>query len=142
MNKHDVLNILATAILFAILIVCFASCKVHYQLPISSSDNRRDSERTEYIHDSIYIDRVRMIYIGGDTVYILDSVNTVRTQKQTIHDSIYINLTDTIYQPTEANTATLSRGTVFLRNSGIALWVILSILFLCVAVGLIFKFAK
>lgn len=142
MNR-DLLYIVFTAVVFAVLIVCFASCKVHYQLPISSSDNRRDSERTEYIHDSIYIDRVRMIYIGGDTVYIRDSVNTVRTQKQTIHDSIYINLTDTIYQPTEANTATnMSKGTVFLRNSGIALWVILSILFLCVAVGLIFKFAK
>lgn len=133
---------ICTYIVIAI-IVCLASCRVHYQLPISSSDNRRDSERTEYIHDSIYIDRVRMIYIGGDTVYIRDSVNTIRTQKQTIHDSIYINLTDTIYQPTEAsNSNTLSRGTVFLRNSGIALWVILSILFLCVAVGLIFKFAK
>lgn len=140
--KKDLLYIVFTAVVFAALIVCFASCKAHYQLPISSSDNRRDSERTEYIHDSIYVDRVRMIYIGGDTVYIRDSVNTVRTQKQTIHDSIYINLTDTIYQPTEVKTATMSKGTVFLRNSGIALWVILSILFLCVAVGLIFKFAK
>lgn len=140
--KRDLLYIVFTAVVFAAMIVCFASCKVHYQLPISSTDNQRNSERTEYIHDSIYIDRVRMIYIGGDTVYIRDSVNTVRTQKQTIHDSIYINLTDTIYQPTEANTDTLSKGTVFLRNSGIALWVILSILFLCVAVGLIFKFAK
>lgn len=141
--KRDLLYIVFAAVVFAALIVCFASCKVHYQLPISSSDNRRDSERTEYIHDSIYIDRVRMIHIGGDTVYIRDSVNTVRMQKQTIHDSIYINLTDTIYQTTEAsNSNTLSKGTVFLRNSGIALWVILSILFLCVAVGLIFKFAK
>ena len=140
--KRDLLYIVFTAVVFAALIVCFASCKVHYQLPISSSDNRRDSERIEYVHDSIYIDRVRMIYIGGDTVYIRDSVNTVRTQKQTIHDSIYINLTDTIYQPTETKTATMSKGTVFLRNSGIALYVILSILFLSVVVGLIFKFAK
>lgn len=146
MNKHDVLNILATAILFAILIVCFASCKAYYPLPSNTSTQQRDSVRTEYVHDSIYIERVRNIYTKGDTVYIHDSIFVANTSKEVKHDSIHIYHTDTIYtryiHPTSTRETTLSKGTIFLRNSGIALWVILSILFVAIIIGITLKFAK
>ena len=149
MNKHDVLNILATAILFAILIVCFASCKAYYPLPSNTSTQQHDSVRTEYVHDSIYIERVRNIYTKGDTVYIHDSIFVANTSKEVKHDSIHIHHTDTIHKvyppdkhPTSTRETTLSKGTVFLRNSGIALWVILSILFVAIIIGITLKFAK
>ncbi len=149
MNKHDVLNILATAILFAILIVCFASCKAYYPLPPNTSAKQRDSVRTEYVHDSIYRERVRNIYTKGDTVYIHDSIFVANTSKEVKHDSIHIYHTDTIHKiyppdkhPTSTRETTLSKGTVFLRNSGIALWVILSILFVAIIIGITLKFAK
>lgn len=149
MNKHDVLNILATAILFAILIVCFASCKAYYPLPSNTSTQQCDSIRTEYVHDSIYIERVRNIYTKGDTVYIHDSIFVANTSKEVKHDSIHIYHTDTIHtvyppdnHPTSTRETTLSKGTLFLRNSGIALWVILSILFVAIIIGITLKFAK
>ena len=149
MSKHDVLNILATAILFAIMIVCFASCKAYYPLPSNTITQQRDSVRTEYVHDSIYIERVRNIYTKGDTVYIHDSIFVANTSKEVKHDSIHIYHTDTIHKvyppdnhPTSTRETTLSKGTVFLRNSGIALWVILSILFVAIIIGITLKFAK
>lgn len=149
MSKHDVLNILATAVLFAILIVCFASCRAYYQLPPNSSAQQRDSVRTEYVHDSIYIERVRNTYSKGDTVYIHDSIFVANTSKEVKHDSIHIHHTDTIHtlyppdiHPTSTRETPLSKGTIFLRNSGIALWVFLTILFLSLIAGVIIKFAK
>lgn len=143
MNNRDWLNILTTAILFAMLIVCLASCKVHYQLPINISDTRHDSIRREYVHDSIYVERDRTTYILGDTVYRIDSVTLYKEQRVVVHDSIMINRTDTIYQiPHSTPETELPRGTQFLRNSGIALWVILSVLFIAIIAGIIFKLAK
>ena len=149
MTRRDILNILLTAVLFAILIVCFSSCRAYYQLPPNSSAMQRDSVRTEYVHDSIYIERTKNIYTKGDTVYIHDSIFVANTSKEVRRDSIHIHHTDTIHtlyppdnHPTSTRKTTLSKGTMFLRNSGIALWVILSILFITTIIGITLKFAK
>ena len=54
------------------------------------------------------------------------------------HDSIYINNTDTIYQQVVVE----KKGSAFLRNSGIALWVLIGLLVVAVIIGIILKFAK
>ena len=74
-------------------------------------------------------------------IYLVYSVGVVY--------SIHIYHTDTIHKvyppdnhPTSTRETTLSKGTIFLRNSGIALWVILSILFVAIIIGITLKFAK
>lgn len=123
-------------IFFAFVLVSCAATKT-VVLP-NTHQAERDSVRTEYKHDSIYIDRWHTIQTVGDTTYIRDSVFVDRWHKLQLHDSIYISQTDTIYKTVEIEKS----GSVFLRNSGIALWVIISLLVVGVAVGLIIKFAK
>lgn len=127
-----------------IMLVCLASCRVHQQLPTDTHFHNRDSVRTAYVYDSVYIERERKIYIKGDTVFVKDSTAAKQTSRQVIHDSVYIHTVDTIYQPQpiKQEPQALSNGTLFLRNSGIALWVILSLLLLAVVLGIIIKFAR
>ena len=126
-------------LLFAILLGCLAlamvGCKtVAPTLPTNS--HQKDSIRTEYIHDSIYTDRWHTIYTKGDTVFIHDSIYFAKWK----HDSIFINIakTDTIYQQITVE----KKGSQFLRNSGIALWVLLGVLLIAVIIGIVLKFAK
>lgn len=133
---HDYLNIVTAALLLAVMVVCFAGCKAYYPTTYSTSD-KRDSVRTLYVHDSVYIDRWRTKELKGDTVYLHDSIIRTLYQKIEQHDSIYINKCDTIYK-----VQTTKAGSTFLRNSGIALWVLLSLLLLSIIAGIILKFAK
>lgn len=136
---HDYLNIVSTALLVAVMVVCFAGCKAYY--PTTSTTDKRDSICKVYVHDSIYVDRWRTKELKGDTVYLHDSIIRTLYQKIVQHDSVYINKCDTLYQVREVQAATKA-GSTFLRNSGIALWVILSLLLLSVIAGIILKFAK
>lgn len=123
-----------------ILAVFLVSCKTLPPVPYPTnvSQHDRDSVRTEYIHDSIYIDRIHKEIVKGDTVIIHDSIFRDRWHNRDIHDSIYINNTDTIYQTVTVE----KKGSAFLRNSGIALWVIIALLIIAVIVGIVLKFAK
>lgn len=122
-------------IVFALLV----SCKTP-QLPTlpNSSDRSHDSIRTEYVHDSVYIDRWHKEIQKGDTIYIHDSIDRWRNKYVYIHDSIDNSRTDTIYQNVEIE----KKGSAFLRNSGIALWVLIALFILAVIVGVVLKFAK
>lgn len=101
-------------------------------------DHTGDSTHIEYVHDSITVDRWHKEYVKGDTTYIHDSIFKDRWHNRYIHDSIYINNTDTIY-----NTVTVTQqGNMFLRNSGIALWVLIGLLVVAAIIGIILKFAK
>lgn len=125
-------------ILFAV-VVCMASCRTYYPASTSTSTNR-DSIRTLYVHDSIYIDRWHSQFVVGDTIILHDSITTTIYQKVAEHDSIYINRCDTIYQTREIQVQ--KKSNTFLRNSGIALWCIIALLILSVIAGIIIKFAK
>lgn len=119
--------------------VSFMSCKTP-QLPTlpNSSDRSRDSVRTEYVHDSVYIDRWHKEIQKGDTCYIHDSIDRWRNKYVYIHDSIDNSRTDTIYQKVEIE----KKGSAFLRNSGIALWVLIALFVVAVIIGIVLKFAK
>lgn len=125
---------------YILVLVILASCKASAPVvpPTNVSQHDSDSVRTEYVQDSIYIDRWHTQYVKGDTVYIHDSIFKDRWHNRDIRDSIYINNTDTIYKTVTVE----KKGSAFLRNSGIALWVIIALLIIAVIVGIVLKFAK
>lgn len=128
---------LLAAITLAICTLAMTGCKSQPCLPIPSSGTHdHDSVRTEYVHDSVTIDRWHKEYIKGDTVYIHDSIWRDRWRNK--HDSVYVNNTDTIYQTIQVE----KKGSAFLRNSGIALWVLIGLLVVATIIGIILKFAK
>ena len=134
--REKITYILLVVILFLLVV----GCKAVVPVASTTAEHNRDSMRIEYKHDSIYIDRWHHIFTIGDTVYIHDSIWRDRWHTINKRDSIYINNTDTIYQ---TNTIEVEKkGSAFLRNSGIALWVILSILLLSVIVGIVLRFVK
>lgn len=136
-NNGNVFWWLLFAIVTFVCVMGMIGCKTQPCLPIPSSGTHdHDSVRTEYVHDSISVDRWHTILQKGDTVYIHDSIWFYKWRNK--HDSIYINNTDTIY-----NTVTVTQqGNMFLRNSGIALWVLIGLLVVAAIIGIILKFAK
>ena len=136
MRRNDSIGqwLIAAAFVCCLLFAC-AGCKT--TAPSAPTNTaRRDSARIEYKHDSIYIDRWHTVYTKGDTVYVYDSI--WRDRWHTRHDTLCVNKSDTIYQ----QVVTEKKSSVFLRNSGIALWVIIALLILSVLTGIIIKFAK
>lgn len=134
--RIDILKYLLAAALFCCLVLCMFSCKTIQPAPIPTNTHNRDSVRTEYVHDSIYTDRWHTIYTKGDTVYIHDSIYFAKWK----HDSIFVNIehTDTIYQTVQVE----KPQSQFLRNSGIALWVLIALLVVAIIIGIVLKFAK
>lgn len=140
MNRENPIFIQMVIVLFlSMILLAFVGCKTP-QLPTlpSSSERSRDSIRTEYVHDSVYIDRWHREIQKGDTVYVHDSIDRWRNKYVYIHDSIGNSRTDTIYQQVVVEKS----GSAFLRNSGIALWVLIAILVVAVIIGIVLKFAK
>lgn len=137
-NNGNVFWWLLFAIVTFVCVMGMTGCKTPCPcaaLP-SGGTHDHDSVRTEYIHDSISVDRWHTILQKGDTVYVRDSIYFYKWRNK--HDSIYINNTDTIY-----NTVTVTQqGNMFLRNSGIALWVLIGLLVVAAIIGIILKFAK
>ncbi len=132
---------LRNLIIVLLSVVCLASCRTYYPTTTNTQQSK-DSIRKEYVHDSVFVEKERRIYLQGDTILIHDTVTVTREKRTLIHDSIYVHRTDTIYQtapaPREKNTC----DKPFLHRSGIALWVILSILFVAVICGIVFRFAR
>lgn len=131
--------ILITLAIFLAMLAC-VSCGSQKVVASNAHERTQDSVRIEYKHDSIYIDRYHHIYTQGDTVYIYDSIWRDRYHTINKHDSIYINNTDTIYQTSTVEVE--KKGSAFLRNSGIALWVLIGIFILTVIIGIILRFVK
>lgn len=138
-RNSNILPILFAIILGCIILLAFIGCKTTAPVvPGNTHDHNRDSVRTEYIHDSIYTDRWHTERIQGDTVFIHDSVRIDKWHRLIVRDSVYVNNTDTVI-----NTVTIEKqGSVFLRNSGIALWVLIVLFVIAVIIGLVIKFAK
>lgn len=131
--------ILITLAIFLAMLAC-VSCGSQNVVVANAHERTQDSVRIEYKHDSIYIDRYHHIYTQDDTVYIYDSIWRDRWHTINKHDSIYINSTDTIYQTSTIEVE--KKGSAFLRNSGIALWVLIGIFILTVIIGIILRFVK
>lgn len=138
-RNNPIFKYLLLLIIGCMIALAFVGCKTP-QLPTlpNSSDRSHDSVRTEYVHDSVYIDRWHTQYMKGDTCYIHDSIDRWRNKYVYIHDSIDNSRTDTIYQKVEIE----KKGSAFLRNSGIALWVLIALFVVAVIIGIVLKFAK
>ena len=112
-----------------------------------SSNHERDHSNTrshvESTTDSTIIDRLREVIMRNDTVYIHDSIYIEkwreRQVKDTIHDTLYINNTDTI-RLTITNEVEKPIAP-FVRNSCIALWVIIGVAILALIGWMWFCFA-
>lgn len=138
-RNNPILKYLLLLIIGCMILLAFVGCK-GAQLPIlpNASEKTHDSIRTEYVHDSVYIDRWHREITKGDTIYIHDSIDRWRNKYVYIHDSIDNSRIDTIYKAVEIE----KKGSAFLRNSGIALWVIIGLILLAVIGGIFVKFAK
>lgn len=138
--QQPILPELLAFILFCLLLFCMVSCKCPCKSLVSGSNSTSDNDsvRTEYVHDSVYIDRYHTERIKGDTVFVHDSIDRWRNKYVYIHDSIDNSRIDTITQTIEVE----KKGSAFLRGSGIALWVLIACLVIGVIIGIIIKIAK
>lgn len=126
-------------IVLGMILLAMVGCKTpQLPTPPNSSDRSHDSIRTEYVHDSVYIDRWHTQYMKGDTCYIHDSIDRWRNKYVYIHDSIDNSRIDTVYQKVEIE----KKGSAFLQNSGIALWVLIALFVVAVIIGIVLKFTK
>ena len=98
-----------------------------------SSNHEREQinnkSHVEYTTDSTLIDRLREVITRNDTVFIHDSIYIYKLRDQhvtdTVHDTLYINHTDTI-RLTITNEVEKPIAP-FVRKSCIALWVIIGV---------------
>jgi hypothetical protein len=126
-----------------ILIIAAVACNSCTRVPASVvlpnvHNTDSDKTRTEYVHDTAYVDRWHKEYIKGDTVYKHDSIDRWRNRYVYIHDSIDNSRIDTIYQTVQVEKPYKQ----FLVNSGVALWIIIILIVLAIVAGLFIKFAK
>ena len=123
----------------AVLIIAVSCTRVPASVVLPNvHSHAHDSVRTEYVHDSIYIDRWHREYVQGDTVYMHDSIDRWHNRYVYIHDSIDNSRIDTIYQTVQVEKPYKQ----FLVNSGIALWIIIILIVLTIVAGIFIKFAK
>lgn len=108
-----------------------------------STSSHRDSiaEKTIYIHDTTYIDRYHSVITSNDTIYRQDSIYIYVEKYRYLHDTIHITHTDTI-QTIQTQVQEVEKPIApFVRNSCIALWVIIGITVLALVAWIVWKFA-
>lgn len=127
--------IAAGCLLFLMLTLSSCKSQAPTVVPVHSSHSEnRDSIQKHYV----YRDRWHTITQKGDTVYIHDSIFFAK------EDTVYlaVKIHDTIPGAPVLIEKPMTNGARFLRNSGIALWILLGLLLLAVIAGIIIKFAK
>ena len=79
-----------------LLLACFmCGCRTQYVPVETVRTEYKDRVNTEYVTDSMT--DTRFVFIKGDTV--IDYRDRVKWREREVHDSIYINKTDTISVP-------------------------------------------
>lgn len=94
----------------------------------------------EYRIDTMWIERNKDTRRSNDTVFVHDSIIQKVIRKVKIEDTIHVNSIDTVYVPIEISTDT--SGNRFLRNSGIALWILIVLFVIAAIIGVVLRFAK
>ena len=106
-------------------------------------EHSNNQSHMEHTTDSTLIDRMREVITRNDTVFIHDSIYFFKLRDRyvtdTIHDTLYINNTDTI-RLTITNEVEKPIAP-FVRNSCIALWVIIGVAVLALILWLVRNFA-
>ena len=116
-----------------------SSCKgTTPAIPTNVSTSTNDNDHKEQRIDTVYRDRWHTEYMRGDTLIIHDSIDRWRIREVYIHDSIDNSRIDTIYQQVQVE----KKGSAFLQNSGIALWVLIALFVIAAIIGIVLKFAK
>lgn len=112
----------------------------------SSNHEREQSNNKSHVEhttDSTLIDRLREVITRNDTVFIHDSIYIYKFRDRhvtdTVHDTLYINNTDTI-RLTITNEVEKPIAP-FVRNSCIALWVIIGVAILALIGWIAWNFA-
>ena len=127
--------------------------------PTSTQSSSHNQEHTnthsskEYVMDSTLIDRLREVIVRNDTVYIHDSICIYKWRDRqltdTIHDTLYINNTDTIINTIEVEVEVEVEKPVyidkpispFVRNSCIALWSLIGVAIVALVGWIVWNFA-
>ena len=121
--------------------------------PTITNTSNHEQEHTnlqshnERVVDSTLIDRLREVIVRNDTVYIHDSIYIFKWRDRyvgdTIHDTLYIENTDTIYQPVRVEVPVKVDKPIapFVRNSCIILWSMIAVAILVLIGWLMAKFA-
>lgn len=106
-------------------------------------EHSNNQSHVEHTTDSTLIDRLREVITRNDTVFIHDSIYFFKLRDRyvtdTVHDTLYINNTDTIRLTI---TNEVEKPIVpFVRNSCIALWVIIGVAILALIGWIAWNFA-
>ena len=120
-----------------LLIVAMIGCR-SMQPTIGSTSSRNDSIaiRTEYVHDTTIIEKLRTVIQKPDTLYIHDSIVIYKYRDSRKTDTLYRYHTDTI---TKIKEVIVEKPIPkFVRNSAISLWIVIAL----AIVWVIIKIAK
>lgn len=130
-----------------ILLICIAmiGCAAHRPIISNASDHKQEHTHTQShisnVVDSTLIDRLREVIVRNDTVYIRDSIYIYKWRDRqitdSIHDTLYIQNTDTIINRVEVEKPIAP----FVRNSCITLWVIVGVAILALGIWISRNFA-
>lgn len=123
---------------------------IRAELELTNLERILDSVSTEVWH--------RELMRGDSVVAKQDSTVTIRTiyrdryidRNKEVHDTIRLHVHDTSYLykeipvevPVTVEVPVEKPGSQFLRNSGIALWVLIGLAILAAIAGIVLKFAK
>lgn len=138
-------------VLFIVLVVLIAGCAgTRPAVNNSSSQEVERSTQTtrERVTDSTLIDRLREVIIRNDTVYMRDSIYIYKWRDRnitdTITDTLYIEKIDTVTQFVEVEKKVEVEKPVapFVRNSCIALWVMIGAAMIALVIWLVWGIAK
>lgn len=138
---------------FIVILAVFGMVGCATARPTSTNTSNHEQEHTnlqshnERVIDSTLINKLREVIVRNDTVYIHDSIYIFKWRDRyvgdTIHDTLYIEQTDTIYQPVRVEVPVeVDKPIVpFVRNSCIALWSMIAVAILVLIGWVMAKFA-
>lgn len=113
---------------------------------ITNSSSHEQEHTNKQLHsetvvDSTLIDRLREVIIRHDTVYVKEYEYIYKWRDRqvtdTVRDTLYINQTDSVRIPVEVEKTIAP----FVRNSCIALWMIVGVAILAIVAWIVWKFA-
>lgn len=122
-----------------ILLVTMVGCKTMQPTVGTTIRNDSISVRTEYVHDTTFIEKLREVIKTPDTIYIHDSIVIYKFRDRVKTDTLVRYHSDTTQI---VNTEYIDKPIApFVRNSCIALWVIIGVAILALVGWIWFGFA-
>lgn len=122
-----------------ILLVTMVGCKTMQPTVGTTIRNDSISVRTEYVHDTTFIEKLREVIKTPDTIYIHDSIVIYKFRDRVKTDTLVRYHSDTTQI---VNTEYIDKPIApFVRNSCIALWVIIGVVILALVGWTWFSFA-